>query len=116
MRRTSTVAARVAAATRVGAMRPVVLPTSQHHEFHGARRDFSMVPKISASQTIQGFYTSMMLGQRRFASSKPIAPGDPIPDITIDHGFNPIGQVNMAERTKGKKTVIVGLPGAFTPC
>jgi peroxiredoxin len=29
-------------------------------------------------------------------------------------GFPPDG-VNMAQRTKGKKTIIVGLPGAFTP-
>jgi len=47
---------------------------------------------------------------------KPIAVGDRIPSITIDHGFNPIGKVNMAERCKGNKSIIVGLPGAFTPC
>jgi hypothetical protein len=45
-----------------------------------------------------------------------IAKGGKIPAITIDHGFNPIGKVNMSERVKGKKVIILGLPGAFTPC
>jgi len=47
---------------------------------------------------------------------KPIKSGEKIPSITIDHGFNPIGKVNMADRTKGRKVIIMGLPGAFTPC
>jgi len=53
------------------------------------------------------------------SSSEPVAPiavGNAIPSVTIDRGFDPIGEVNMAERTKGKKVVILGLPGAFTPC
>lgn len=47
---------------------------------------------------------------------KVIKVGDKIPSITIDEGFNPIGKVDMAEATKGKKVIILGLPGAFTPC
>eukprot|EP00930_Biecheleria_cincta_P032956 TRINITY_DN2281_c0_g1_i3.p2 TRINITY_DN2281_c0_g1~~TRINITY_DN2281_c0_g1_i3.p2 ORF type:complete len:139 (-),score=30.73 TRINITY_DN2281_c0_g1_i3:638-1054(-) len=47
---------------------------------------------------------------------KVIKVGDKIPAITIDEGFNPIGKVDMAEATKGKKVIILGLPGAFTPC
>jgi len=47
---------------------------------------------------------------------KVIKVGDKIPAITIDEGFNPIGKVDMAEATKGKKIIILGLPGAFTPC
>jgi 2-Cys peroxiredoxin 5 len=51
------------------------------------------------------------------AATQPrIAVGDKIPAITIDHGFNPIGKVNMSERLQGKKVIIMGLPGAFTPC
>jgi len=46
---------------------------------------------------------------------KVIKVGDKIPAITIDEGFNPIGKVDMAEACKGKKVVLVGLPGAFTP-
>jgi 2-Cys peroxiredoxin 5 len=47
---------------------------------------------------------------------KVIKVGDKIPSITIDEGFNPIGKVDLAEATKGKKIIILGLPGAFTPC
>lgn len=47
---------------------------------------------------------------------KVIKVGDKIPSITIDEGFNPIGKVDLAEATKGKKVIILGLPGAFTPC
>jgi len=47
---------------------------------------------------------------------KVIKVGDKIPEITIDEGFNPIGKVDMAEATKGRKVIILGLPGAFTPC
>jgi 2-Cys peroxiredoxin 5 len=45
-----------------------------------------------------------------------IKAGDKVPSITIDQGFNPIGKVNMQERTKGRNVIIMGLPGAFTPC
>jgi 2-Cys peroxiredoxin 5 len=47
---------------------------------------------------------------------KVIQVGDKIPSIEIDEGFNPIGKVDMAEATKGKKVIILGLPGAYTPC
>jgi 2-Cys peroxiredoxin 5 len=51
------------------------------------------------------------------AATQPcIKVGDKIPAITIDHGFNPINKVNMSERLQGKKVIIMGLPGAFTPC
>jgi len=75
-------------------------------------------PKVSQ------FYTKMevdeLLAQARSKvdekeNARPIAVGDKIPSVTIDHGFNPIGKVNMAERTKGKNVIILGLPGAFTP-
>jgi hypothetical protein len=42
------------------------------------------------------------------------AVGDKIPAIEVDFGFPP-EKVDMAARLKGKKTIIVGLPGAFTP-
>jgi len=42
------------------------------------------------------------------------AVGDTFPAVSVDYGFPP-AQVSMAERLKGKKTVVVGLPGAFTP-
>jgi len=42
--------------------------------------------------------------------------GDKIPAVTVDYGFNPIVEVKMDERCANKKVVIMGLPGAFTPC
>jgi len=42
------------------------------------------------------------------------AVGDKFPAVEVDYGFPPT-KVNMAERLAGKKTIVVGLPGAFTP-
>jgi len=62
------------------------------------------------------FHDMMRRGSAGALAVGAIAPGDQIPAITIDEGFNPIGKVDMAEVTAGKKTIIMGLPGAFTPC
>jgi len=40
--------------------------------------------------------------------------GDAIPDVSLDKGFPP-EKFNLKEFCKGKKIVLVGLPGAFTP-
>jgi 2-Cys peroxiredoxin 5 len=40
--------------------------------------------------------------------------GDKLPSVKLHHGFPP-ESVDIAERTAGKKVVLVGLPGAFTP-
>lgn len=42
------------------------------------------------------------------------AVGDTFPAVDVDYGFPPT-KVAMADRLKGKKTIVVGLPGAFTP-
>jgi len=42
------------------------------------------------------------------------AVGSELPDVELDFGFPP-DTVNIAERTKGKRVILVGLPGAFTP-
>ena len=52
--------------------------------------------------------------QRPFASRGLAAVGDKVPAIVLDSGFPP-AKVNLAERLAGKKTIVVGLPGAFTP-
>jgi 2-Cys peroxiredoxin 5 len=44
----------------------------------------------------------------------PIAAGDAVPAVELNQGFPP-NKVNLAEYTKGKKVVLMGLPGAFTP-
>mmetsp|Transcript_100862 Transcript_100862/g.183931 ORF Transcript_100862/g.183931 Transcript_100862/m.183931 type:complete len:116 (-) Transcript_100862:1131-1478(-) len=46
--------------------------------------------------------------------SEQLAVGSEFPSVEIDFGFPP-EKVNMAERVKGKRAIIVGLPGAFTP-
>jgi len=41
--------------------------------------------------------------------------GDAIPStLTLDLGFPPT-KVNVLEHTKGKKVILMGLPGAYTP-
>ena len=43
--------------------------------------------------------------------------GDSIPSIIMDQGFGPDQQkVDLAELCKGSKIILLGLPGAFTPC
>lgn len=50
-----------------------------------------------------------------FASFRGFAAvGDKFPAVDVDFGFPP-AKVNMGERLAGKKTIVVGLPGAFTP-
>ena len=40
--------------------------------------------------------------------------GDTLPSLTLDFGFPP-EKINLLERAKGKKIILMGLPGAFTP-
>jgi peroxiredoxin len=40
--------------------------------------------------------------------------GDKLPSINLHHGFPPT-EVDLATRSAGKKIILVGLPGAFTP-
>jgi len=48
------------------------------------------------------------------ASDIKVKVGDPIPDVKLDLGFPP-EKFDLAGFAKGKKIVLVGLPGAFTP-
>lgn len=41
--------------------------------------------------------------------------GDRIPAVNLHHNFGPPKIVNVADYVKGRKVIIVGLPGAFTP-
>lgn len=40
--------------------------------------------------------------------------GDSVPDVSLHKGFPP-EKVGFKELCEGKKVVLVGLPGAFTP-
>ena len=44
-----------------------------------------------------------------------VAVGDKFPDVALQKGPCPPVEVNMPKRLAGKKTLVVGLPGAFTP-
>jgi peroxiredoxin len=55
---------------------------------------------------------ALLLGFATAASAVSI--GDRVPSIDLDLGFPP-ERVNLASRTAGKKVILVGLPGAFTP-
>jgi peroxiredoxin len=62
-----------------------------------------------------------MIQGRALSSSQPstfdattIKTGDKIPAASLDFGFPP-KKVFLPEYTSGKKMLIIGLPGAFTP-
>lgn len=51
------------------------------------------------------------------AKPSPLAVGDKMPAVSVDFGFGDTQvQINMADRCAGKKILVLGLPGAFTPC
>ena len=66
-----------------------------------------------------GHPTRHTLGSQTRRSPSPlrVQVGSKIPAIELDHGFAGSDgvKVNLAERVKGKKVILVGLPGAFTP-
>lgn len=68
------------------------------------------------ARTLVGNILSLLSIPAQAQVGTPIKAGDTIPAVTIDYGFNPIVKVNMADRCRGKKVIIIGLPGAFTPC
>ena len=61
--------------------------------------------------------TCALCQTRRSPSPLRVQVGSKIPAIELDHGFAGSDgvKVNLAERVKGKKVILVGLPGAFTP-
>jgi len=40
--------------------------------------------------------------------------GDTFPDVSLDQGFPP-EKFSLLDKMKGKRVILVGLPGAFTP-
>ena len=53
---------------------------------------------------------SLLGKSRAFASI-----GDKAPDVGLDVSFPGPKEVNFAQRCKGRRVILLGLPGAFTP-
>ena len=41
--------------------------------------------------------------------------GDRIPAVNLHEGFGPPKMISLTDFCKGRKVVVCGLPGAFTP-
>lgn len=65
-------------------------------------------PSMMAVQPLSSF------GSRVCLRSLSVAIGDTVPNVSLDQGFPP-EKVSLADYCKGKKVVLMGLPGAFTP-
>mmetsp|Transcript_23556 Transcript_23556/g.42521 ORF Transcript_23556/g.42521 Transcript_23556/m.42521 type:complete len:132 (-) Transcript_23556:452-847(-) len=73
----------------------------------------------AAGLGVAGLAAAATTGQRKSRKAGTIVKlnasvGDAIPDIGLDEGFPP-EKVMLGDYCKGKKVVLVGLPGAFTP-
>jgi peroxiredoxin len=61
---------------------------------------------------MKGF--TLLLALASAANVAALSVGDAFPDLSIDQGFPP-EVVSLKDRLAGKKTILIGLPGAFTP-
>ena len=59
-------------------------------------------------------FLSVVVALAAVAGANALAVGDSFPDVKIDSGFPP-EVVSLKDQLAGKKTILVGLPGAFTP-
>ena len=60
---------------------------------------------------VKALFTTALLA----LSAAAVKVGDEIPkDVDLHFGFPP-ENVNLSQRIQGKKVILVGLPGAFTP-
>ncbi|XP_014648451.1 PREDICTED: peroxiredoxin-5, mitochondrial isoform X2 [Ceratotherium simum simum] len=73
---------------------------------------------VGAGRCLEGGREWTLGGTRGFRSASaamaPIKVGDAIPSVVVFEG-EPGNKVNLAELFKGKKGVLFGVPGAFTP-
>jgi hypothetical protein len=78
---------------------------SGYDEWLGGDRLRSKALKVSAAPKKED-------GEKKEQKKRAI--GTKLPSVELDHGFPPT-KVNILERCQGKRVILVGLPGAFTP-
>jgi len=66
-----------------------------------------------AANSAQAFAPSSRFAATRSALN--LSVGDSLPSATLFSDFPDVKKIDSAEYAKGKKLIIVGLPGAFTP-
>lgn len=67
---------------------------------------------LAGATLAEAFAPTAFVGRSHTAVD--VAVGDSAPSVDLHSGFPP-EMVNFADYTKGKKMILVGLPGAFTP-
>ncbi len=55
------------------------------------------------------------LARQTVLGARAISTGDKFPSVEVDKASWPPTAFNLADRIAGKKVIICGLPGAFTP-
>ena len=90
--------------------------THHHQIFSGGRKSVTL---LRNEEKMKFFGTFALLGSAIAATfgtpfAFAIKVGDKVPSVNVHSGFPP-EMVNIADYVKGRNTIIVGLPGAFTP-
>ena len=75
------------------------------------RRVAASSARLAASSRV----AASPLAKFTHARSMAIAAGDKLPAVEVDYASWPPTAFNIGEYVAGKKVIIVGLPGAFTP-
>lgn len=73
---------------------------------------FSASILFACLTSVSAFAPATFIG--RSSSAINIAVGDKVPSAEFFSGFPDVQKVNFADYVKGKKVIVVGLPGAFT--
>jgi hypothetical protein len=69
---------------------------------------------LAAAASVGAFAPTAHNG--RYTTAAKIATGDELPSATVfEAAFPDVKTFDIAEYSKGKNMIIVGLPGAFTP-
>lgn len=74
---------------------------------------FSAAIFLAGAATVGAFAPTSFVGRTNTAFD--VAVGDSMPSVELFSGFPDPKKVDIAEYSKGKKMIVIGLPGAFTP-